>query len=129
MKFSTTFSDAAILQELGQRLAQLRLNRNLLQDALAAEAGLSLRTLTRIESGEPSQTVNVLRVLRVLGLLENLEALVPPPPVSPLQQLQLQGKSRKRASRPAKLTKLAKAGEPAAEAVAEPAPTWQWHSE
>ena len=118
MNFSATLTDSAILQELGQRLAQLRLNRNLLQDALAAEAGVSLRTLTRIENGEPSQTINVLRVLRVLGLLENLEALVQPPPLSPLQQLQLQGKKRKRASRQSKA---------ATAAVAEP--PWQWHTE
>lgn len=122
MKITNMHSDAAVLQELGQRLAQLRLNRNLMQDALAAEAGLSLRTLTRIEAGEPSQTVNVLRVLRVLGLLENMEAMVPPPPVSPLQQLQLHGKSRKRASR-------AQPSKDKAKAVSEQAPTWQWHAE
>ena len=122
MKFSATLSDSALLQELGQRLAQLRLNRNLLQDSLATEAGLSLRTLTRIEAGEPSQTANVLRLLRALGLVENLEAMIPPPPVSPMQQLQLQGKARKRASRP-----VAKAD--AEVAVAEAKPPWQWKSE
>ncbi|MES2604115.1 MAG: helix-turn-helix transcriptional regulator [Pseudomonadota bacterium] len=117
MKLSTTLSDSAILQELGERLAQLRLARNLSQEALAAEAGLSLRTLTRLEAGEPSQTVNLLRVLRVLGLLENLEVLIPPPAISPLQQLKLQGKTRKRASRQTQPT------------VAEPESPWQWQPE
>ena len=65
---------------------------------MAREAGISLRTLNRIECGEPSQTSNVLRVLRVLGLLDNLEALVPEAPVSPIQQLKLKGKLRQRAS-------------------------------
>lgn len=117
MKFSKTLGDGATLQELGDRLAQLRLARNLSQEALAAEAGLSLRTLTRLEAGEPSQTVNLLRVLRVLGLLENLEAVVPPPTISPLQQLKLQGKTRKRASRHTQ------------PAVAEPESPWQWQPE
>ncbi len=98
MKFTMTLSDTAVLQELGDRLAQYRLNQNLTQDALAREAGISLRTLNRIECGEPSQTANVLRVLRVLGLLDNLEAFVPEAPVSPMQQLRLKGKVRQRAS-------------------------------
>lgn len=98
MKFTLTLSDTSVLQELGTRLAQYRLNQNLTQQALAREAGISLRTLNRIECGEPSQTANVLRVLRVLGLLDNLEALVPEAPVSPMQQLKLKGKVRQRAS-------------------------------
>lgn len=98
MNFDLTLSDAAVLKELGDRLAQYRLNQNLTQEALAQEAGISLRTLTRIENGEPSQTANVLRVLRVLGLLDNLEALVPAPAVSPIEQLKLKGKARQRAS-------------------------------
>lgn len=98
MLFSQTLSDTAVLQEVGARLAQYRLNRNLTQQALAREAGVSLRTLNRIECGEPSQTANMLRVLRVLGLLTNLGLLVPEPPVSPIQQLKLKGKVRQRAS-------------------------------
>lgn len=114
MKFTLTLSDASVLQELGSRLAQYRLNLNLTQQALAHEAGISLRTLNRIECGEPSQTSNVLRVLRVLGLLDNLEALVPEAPASPIQQLKLRGKVRKRASAAAPAT-----------AAAEP---WTWNA-
>lgn len=114
MEFSLTLSDNTVLEELGRRLAQYRLNLNLTQQALAHEAGISLRTLNRIENGESSQTSNVLRILRALGLLDNLDALVPEAPVSPIQQLKLRGKARKRASalRPGKR-------------VAEP---WSWGS-
>jgi transcriptional regulator with XRE-family HTH domain len=98
MDFTQTLSDAAVLEELGRRLAQHRLNLNLTQQALAREAGISLRTLNRIECGEPSQTSNVVRLLRALNLLGNVEALVPEAPVSPVQQLKLKGGSRKRAS-------------------------------
>jgi transcriptional regulator with XRE-family HTH domain len=101
MNFNLSLSDAAVLKELGNRLAQYRLNQNLTQEALAYEAGISLRTLTRIENGAPSQTSNLLRVLRVLGLLDNLDALVPAPAVSPIEQLKLKGKVRQRASSPA----------------------------
>lgn len=114
MKFTPSLSDATVLQELGTRLAQYRLNRNLTQQALAREAGVSLRTLNRIECGEPSQSANLIRVLRVLGLLDNLETLVPEPPVSPLQQLKLKGRVRQRASSAAPTQ------------VAEP---WSWNLE
>lgn len=116
MPFSSTLTDEAVLAELGQRLAQQRLLRNWQQHELANEAGLSLRTLSRIEAGEPSQTTNLLRVLRALGLLDNLEALVPPPLPSPMQQLQLQGRQRKRASRRSRQ----------APHTAEPNAAWQW---
>jgi putative transcriptional regulator len=98
MNFNLSLSDTAVLRELGSRLAQYRLNQNLTQERLAHEAGISLRTLTRIENGEPSQTSNVLRLLRALGLLDNLDALVPAPAVSPIEQLKLKGKVRQRAS-------------------------------
>ncbi len=91
-------SDDAVLQEIGTRLAQYRLNRNLTQRELAREAGVSLSTVTRIEDGKSAQLTNLIRVLRALGLLDNLEALVPAPRVSPLQQLELRGKQRRRAS-------------------------------
>ena len=130
MNFITTLSDDVLLAELGQRLAQLRLNHNWQQHELATEAGVSLRTLSRIEAGEPSQTINLLRVLRALGLVENLEALVPPPATSPLQQLQLQGKQRKRASRrPGKPAQAAEGAATETHGVADAKPAWQWGSE
>ena len=130
MEFNPTLTDETLLAELGQRLAQLRLNRNWQQHELAMEAGLSLRTLSRIEAGEPSQTVNLLRVLRALGLINNLEALVPPPPASPLLQLQLKGRQRKRASRRSgKAVDSGKAADKENQAIAEPRSGWQWGNE
>ncbi|MCP4572147.1 MAG: helix-turn-helix domain-containing protein [bacterium] len=98
MNFTNETSDDAILVELGERLARLRLNRNTTQSALADEAGISLRTLQRLEDGQPTQLVNLVRVARALDLLENLEALVPAPAPSPLQQIARRGRERRRAS-------------------------------
>lgn len=96
--FTPTASDQAVLEELGRRLARYRLNRNLTQEALATEAGISTPTLHRMEHGHSSQTSNLVRVLRALDLLENLDALVPEPVASPVQQLRLEGRTRQRAS-------------------------------
>jgi putative transcriptional regulator len=91
-------TDAAILAELGDRLSRLRLQRNLTQAQLAREAGVSKRTLIRLESGESSQVTNLIRVVRALGLLGNLDAFVPPPLPSPIDQLRSRTKERRRAS-------------------------------
>jgi transcriptional regulator with XRE-family HTH domain len=98
MKNKGYLSDQALLEEIGRRVGQYRLNRNLTQAQLAAEAGISGPTLQRLEYGQPSQLTTLLRVLRALGLLENLEGLIPEPPVSPIQQAKLKGKTRRRAS-------------------------------
>lgn len=90
--------DAAVLALLGERLARYRLERNLTQSDLAREAGVSKRTLVRLEGGESTQLTNLIRVLRALGLLVNLDALVPPPTPSPLEQLRTRERLRKRAS-------------------------------
>lgn len=86
------------LQQLGQRIARYRLNRNISQQTLADEAGVSKPTLQRIEKGHSSQTANLIRVLRALDLLDNFNNLVPEPAPSPIQQAKMRGKIRQRAS-------------------------------
>lgn len=96
--YTETMSDAAALAELGRRIARHRLNRNMTQEALAAEAGISAPTLQRMERGRSTQTSNLVRVLRALDLIGNLDALVSEPAPSPVQQVRLQGRIRRRAS-------------------------------
>jgi len=99
MKIATTLTNEAILQELGERLAGARLERNLTQAALAEEAGVAKRTVERLESGQAAtQLSGFVRVCRALGLLERLDALVPEGTASPIAQLRLQGRKRQRAT-------------------------------
>ncbi len=100
MVFQNLNSDDATLMELGNRIARYRLNQNLTQGALATEAGVSTRTVYRVEHGHSTHLTNLIRLLRALGLLENLEALVPEPVISPIQQVRMHGKNRRRASSP-----------------------------
>jgi putative transcriptional regulator len=98
MKFINNLSDEAVLQEIGLRITQYRLNQDKTQVALAQEAGVSNRTLTRVEHGRSVQSSSLIRILRALQLVENLDTLIPEPVVSPVQQLKMQGKRRQRAS-------------------------------
>ena len=99
MTITRSLSDTAILAELGTRLAQARLDRNLSQDRLATEAGVSKRTIERLETGHSAQLASLIRVLRALDLAEHIDLLIPAPATSPLAQLKLQGRKRERASR------------------------------
>ena len=119
MKSSPYVSDAAVLQDLGARLAARRLALNLTQAQLADEAGVSKRTIERLESGATATQLSAfLRVCRVLGLQDRLDQLVPEPAPSPVAQLKLRGRTRKRASGQA-------TGEH--EGVGEPKPKrWTW---
>ena len=115
METSPQPSDHAALQALGRRLARHRLNRNLTQAEVAAEAGVSTLTVQRIEQGRSSQATNLIRILRALGLLDNLDSLVPEPAISPIQQARMRGRIRQRAS--------SRAGKP------EPPAEWSWGDE
>ncbi len=99
MKIETNLSDEALLKLIGERLAQLRLAKNLTQRQLADQAGLGLRTVQRLELGAAAtQLSGFVRVCRVLDLLEGFEALVPAQVASPMAQLKLQTQRRQRAS-------------------------------
>lgn len=99
MKITAQLTDESVLEELGARLVSVRLGRNLTQAALAEQAGVSKRTVERLESGAvATQLSGFLRVCRVLGLVEHFENLVPEPVASPMEQLKRQGAKRQRAS-------------------------------
>ncbi len=98
MKIDRYLTDEAVLSELGARLERTRLERNLTQRELAAEAGVERKAVQRIEAGESVRLISLIRALRALGLLDALDQLVPEPVPSPIELLKLHGKSRRRAS-------------------------------
>jgi transcriptional regulator with XRE-family HTH domain len=100
MKMAEQLTDETLLSELGARLAQARLEKNFTQAQLATQAGISKRTLERLEAGATGTQLSAfIRVCRVLGLVERLELLVPETAPSPMAQLQAGGRRRRRASR------------------------------
>ena len=103
--FNKTATDAYILTELGRRLAQHRLAAELSQAELAELAGVSKRTLERVEAGNSTQLATLIRLLRVLGLLNGLDQLLPAQDISPMALLgetkagYAKSKTRRRVSR------------------------------
>jgi transcriptional regulator with XRE-family HTH domain len=91
-------TDDTVLADLGARLSSLRLSYNLTQAKLAKNAGVSKRTLERIEAGHSAQLTSFIRILRALGLLDRLDELLPPPQPGPIDLLRREGKRPQRAT-------------------------------
>jgi len=101
--------------QLGERIAKLRLSRNLTRAQLAKETGASSRTLARLEAGEGASLDSFIRVLMALNMESNLLAMLPDPAVRPIERVKLRGRERRRA-RPV-------------QAETKPASEWAWGDE
>lgn len=87
--------------ELGRRLRQLRLHRNIDQRSLAEKAGIALTALQKLEAGRGSSVQTLVRTLKALNYLEGIEMLAPEPTVNPLALLRsTKPQQRVRRSRP-----------------------------
>lgn len=91
-------TDDAVLSELGARLGSVRLSRNMTQAELAHDAGVSKRTVERMEAGQSAQLTSFIRVLRSLDLLDGLDLLLPAAQPGPMDVLRRAGRTPQRAS-------------------------------
>src|ERR1700736_3542922 len=73
--------------ELGRRLKQLRLSKNLDQRTVADKAGITRAALQNLEAGRGSAVKTLVRTLKALNYLEGIEILAPEPTVNPLALL------------------------------------------
>lgn len=84
--------------DFGQRVRKLRLNKNLDQQTVAAQAGISVGSIKNLESGAGATLKTLIAVLRVLGHVDGLLAIAPMPTLDPLTMTRA-GQGRERASR------------------------------
>jgi len=69
MKITNSTKTEVILDEIGKRLTHRRIQAKLTQAGLAEKAGVSKRTIERIEAGSSIQLATMLQVLRVFKML------------------------------------------------------------
>jgi len=93
------FTDSALLKELCHNLQQIRLDKNLSQEAVAKISGLSRITVSRMEAGRSSSLLTFIQVLRALDKLDLLNVFKHEHEISPIQLLKIQERQRKRAGR------------------------------
>lgn len=77
MRISNNQNELFILKELGERIRQYRIARDLTQTELANMCGISLSTETRIENGEDTKFSNIIKIMNALNISENLDVLIP----------------------------------------------------
>ena len=98
MILTSDLPDEVLLRELGERMEAQRLSRNLTQAQLAKEAGVSRRTIERMEAGAVGTQLSVfLRVCRALDIIPRFELLLPAPEPSPIEMLRYKQTRRRRA--------------------------------
>jgi len=97
-----TMSDGQLLKELGERLRDLRLQRDITQQELAERVLLSTGTIQSLEKGQ-GKLSSLVVVLRELGALDQLDQFIPSVKLSPLQAAEARVREsthkRERASR------------------------------
>ena len=99
IKSDQLLTDETIIAELGEKIHQVRLRKNLTQTELAAESGVAKRTIERFEKGASIQLTSLVRILRALGKIDLLIHLIPEQVNSPMAQLLGEKKTRYRASK------------------------------
>jgi transcriptional regulator with XRE-family HTH domain len=100
MLYNIDFSLATSSQieaALCRRLEAIRLARNITQKQLATEAGVSPRTIGRLEKGQGVSLATFIRVMTALRIQHNLETLLPDPAVRPVERVGIGASERKRA--------------------------------
>lgn len=91
-------SDAELVKFLGNQIKNLRLNKNISQQELAAFTGLERSTISKFENGRAASLLTFVQILRGLKKLDWLDSLKEAAQLSPLQIAKLEGRKRKRAS-------------------------------
>ena len=96
MQITANLGDDAILRELGARIERARLERDLTQQQVADEAGVTRASVANLEAGASTRLVTVIRVLRVLGFVDALGQILPEADgPSPIELARLGGRRRR----------------------------------
>lgn len=92
--------------ELGRRIRELRLSRNIDQRTAATKAGVARAALQNLEAGRGSTVQTLLRTLKALNYVEGIETLAPQATVNPVALLKTktppQRARHRRGARPGK---------------------------
>ncbi len=93
------YSESALIAELGHRLREHRLRRNMLQQELATKAGISVSALKKLESDGKVTLENFMKVVFALRLEKEMMNLFDAPPLTIAQVEAMRTETRQRATR------------------------------
>jgi len=68
-------TESEIINDMGARLKQIRLQHNLTQKELSKDVGLSVSTISLIEQGKSTTVESLIRILVRLNRIKDLESV------------------------------------------------------
>jgi transcriptional regulator with XRE-family HTH domain len=95
------FTDAALLQDIGKKVRQFRLAKNMTQKDLAKFSGVSLSSVASLERGDSVSLMTFVRLVRAVDGLHLFQPFFEKPEISPIAYAKILDaqQKRKRASK------------------------------
>ena len=79
----------AIMRQIGSKLKELRIERNMKQTELADASGVSVFTISSVENGKATSLLIIIQLLRALEHLDYLERFFQEEAISPIDYAKL----------------------------------------
>ncbi|MCR5114776.1 MAG: helix-turn-helix domain-containing protein [Bacteroidales bacterium] len=89
-------TNEALMRQIGMKLKELRISKEMKQQELAAAAGLSVFTVSAVENGKGGSLLTLIQLLRALERLDQLDSFFQEPTFSPIAYAKLLNGDKKR---------------------------------
>ena len=84
------------MRQIGSKLKELRIEKNMKQKELADAAGVSVFTISSVENGKTTSLLTVIQLLRALEHLDYLDSFFQEEAMSPIAYAKLMKKNKKK---------------------------------
>ena len=86
----------AIMRQIGSKLKELRIEKNMKQAELADASGVSVFTISSVENGKTTSLLTIVQLLRALEHLDYLDSFFQEETVSPIAYAKLFKNNKKK---------------------------------
>ena len=86
----------AIMRQIGSKLKELRIDKNMKQVELADASGVSVFTISSVENGNTTSLLTIVQLLRALEHLDYLDSFFQEKAVSPIAYAKLLKNNKKK---------------------------------
>ena len=86
----------AIMRQIGSKLKELRIERNMKQAELADASGVSVFTISSVENGKATSLLTIVQLLRALEHLDYLDSFFQEAAISPIAYAKLLKNNKKK---------------------------------
>ena len=86
----------AIMRQMGTKLKELRIEKNMKQSELADASGVSVFTISSVENGKTTSLLTIVQLLRALEHLDYLDSFFQEETISPIAYAKLLKNNKKK---------------------------------